>query len=91
MIYPFDMILITAADNQVPAFFYDPLYLHTLLETASYDGKQRAQMERDIDNIETQEEYDKILFLLQSNQMDRITSGFPYSATDIKRHLKRFM
>jgi hypothetical protein len=84
------MILITAADNQVPTFFYDPLYLHTLLETAPYDGKQRAQMERDIDNIKTKEEYDKILFLLEWNQMDRITAGFPYNQDDIKQHIKKF-
>lgn len=50
-------------------------------------------MEDQINDTEnmSKEIYDRMIFSLFSNQLDRITSGLNYNATDIIKHLRKFM
>ncbi|MFY7938763.1 MAG: hypothetical protein ACOVOQ_15400 [Flavobacterium sp.] len=67
------------------------LYLITLLESTSYEERQKEQLAIRIGNIKTQAEYEKALANLQMNQIqdkDRISMGLNYSQSDIKKTLK---
>lgn len=66
-------------------------YLLTLLDNSSFEGRCREGMERNINDIDgmTEEEYYRITTQLHSNQTDPIISGRNYSASDIKRHLRK--
>lgn len=86
------MINITADDNAIDWHYESYLqdYLQGLLNMSTYEGKAREGLEIAINNINmTKEEYDKISFNLFNNQLDRISSGLPYSQTDILKHLKK--
>lgn len=68
-------------------------HLTSLLQTSSYGSPYRESIERDIDNMNMDEdEYHALLFSLQSNQMDPVSHrGNLYNQKDINRHLRRFM
>lgn len=90
------MITITELDNQVEEEwkyeYYMQDYLLSLLSESTFEGRLRGQIENEINDKEmSKENYDKIVFKLYSNQLDRISSGLNYSATDILKHLKKFM
>lgn len=89
------MINITEHDSQLQEWQYDYTYhdyLLSLLSTATFEGRLKDQIENEINDTEnmTKEIYDRTLFNLSSNQLDRITSGLNYSATDIVKHLRKF-
>lgn len=89
------MIIISELDNQLEEKWeYDwgkQDYLLSLLNESVFEGRLKDKIERDINEDMNQETYDKIVFNLFSNQLDRISAGLPYSATDIIKHLRRFM
>lgn len=92
--YRFEMINITEQDQlqewQYEYGYHD--YLLSLLSTSTFEGRLKEQIEREINDTEnmSKEMYDRIVFKLYSNQLDRITSGLNYSATDILKHLRKF-
>lgn len=88
------MIIITQDDQALSEWQYEAYsqdYLQSLLDTSTYEGRCRDSLEYEINDIKnmTKETYDKILFKLYNNQLDRITSGLMYSATDILKHLRK--
>ena len=67
------------------------LYLMTLLESTTYEERQKELLAIRINSILKQEDFDKALQNLQANQIqdkDRIAMGFNYSQSDIKKTLK---
>lgn len=95
-IFLFDMINITQDDTELGEWVYDynnQDYLFSLLSSSTFEGMKKMAFEFEINNTEamSKENYDRMLFTLYANQLDRITSGLNYSATDIIRHLKKFM
>ncbi len=86
------MILISSHDKDLPDWCYDgnaQEYLLRLLNSSSYSGSLFKALESEIHDSEmSKEDYDNIAFTLNSNQLDRITSGMPYSQTDILKHLR---
>lgn len=67
------------------------LYLLTLLENTTYDDEAKSKLALRIDGIKKQSDYDKALQNLQMNAIqdkDRISMGFPYNQSDIKKTLK---
>lgn len=66
-------------------------YLLTLLHTSTFESRAWVDIEKQIEGELTKEEYDHLFFMLQQNQLDRITSGLMYGAGDIQKHLKKFM
>lgn len=86
------MINISKDDNALDWIYEGYLqdYLQGLLDTSSYESRARENIERMInDNDMTKEVYDKLAFDLNSNQLDRISSGLTYNQTDIKKHLRK--
>ena len=67
------------------------MYLLTLLETSTYEERQKEQLAVRIGNIKTQADYNNALVNLNMNQIqdkDRISMGLNYSQSDIKKTLK---
>ncbi len=67
------------------------MYLLTLLETTTYEERQKEQLAVRISSIKTKAEYEKALINLNMNQIqdqDRISMGLNYSQSDIKKTLK---
>lgn len=88
------MITITANDNELIEWEYEGYqqdYLQSLLNTSTFEGKVLDRLENEINDIKNMDKnnYDKILFTLYTNQLDRITSGLPYSQTDLTKHLRK--
>jgi len=68
------------------------LYLLTLLENTTYEERQKEQLAIRIGALVKNEDFQKALLNLQSNQIedkDRIAMGMNYSQSDIKKTLKR--
>jgi hypothetical protein len=81
--------------EQFTFFVYDMMsqnYLVSLLDMASFGGQQREEIEKQIEDFPnmTEDIFNEIAGKLQAHQMDRITNGFNYGATDIKLHIKKF-
>ena len=68
----------------------DVEYLLSLLESSTYDHRQRTYYAVKISGIETQEEFETIQRDLYSNQSG-IDGVINPSQTDIKRHIKSFL
>lgn len=67
------------------------MYLLTLLETTTYEERQKEQLAVRISSIKTKAEYEKALINLNMNQIqdqDRISMGLNYSQSDIKKTIK---
>jgi hypothetical protein len=66
------------------------MYLITLLESSTYEERQKERLALNIERIKSAEKYDNALLNLQANQIqdkDRIAMGLNYNATDIKKTL----
>jgi hypothetical protein len=67
------------------------MYLITLLESSTYEERQKERLALNIDRIKSIEKYDAALSNLQANQIqdkDRIAMGLNYNAGDIQKTLK---
>lgn len=88
------MILITNLDVKIEEPWSFEYWLHdrlmNLLDTSTFEGKARQYLEMEITNTDmTEEDYNRIILILYNNQLDRISSGLPYSQTDILKHLRK--
>ena len=66
------------------------MYLITLLESSTYEERQKERLALKIESIKSVYNYDNALLNLQANQIqdkDRIAMGLNYNATDIKKTL----
>ena len=66
------------------------MYLITLLESSTYEERQKEKLALKIESIKSVYNYDNALLNLQANQIedkDRIAMGLNYNATDIKKTL----
>jgi hypothetical protein len=66
------------------------MYLITLLESSTYEERQKERLALNIERIKSAEKYDAALSNLQANQIqdkDRIAMGLNYNAGDIKKTL----
>ena len=64
--------------------------IESLLDSSSYDHEQRRHILLSVDEL-TAEEAGELIWKISQNQMDRISCGLPYNATDIKNHLKNLL
>jgi hypothetical protein len=67
------------------------MYLITLLESSTYEERQKERLALNIERIKSFEKYDAALSNLQANQIqdkDRIAMGLNYNAGDIQKTLK---
>ena len=67
------------------------MYLITLLESSTYEERQKERLALNIERIKSAEKYDNALLNLQANQIqdkDRIAMGLNYNAGDIQKTLK---
>lgn len=65
-------------------------HLTELLSTSTFDEKQKAAIQRSIDDTEgmTEEKFKKISYNLYLNQLDPVTQRGNASATEINKHIK---
>ena len=66
------------------------MYLITLLESSTYEERQKERLALKIESIKSVYNYDNALLNLQANQIqdkDRIAMGLNYNASDIKKTL----
>jgi len=67
------------------------MYLITLLESSTYEERQKERLALKIESIKSVYNYDNALLNLQANQIqdkDRIAMGLNYNAGDIQKTLK---
>ncbi len=64
-------------------------YLHSLLESSTYDHDTRAKLALKIEAIQTEPEYEKALKNLLDNQQDPVTMGKGYNQKDITEHINK--
>lgn len=87
------MINISETDTDLDWVYNGHMHekLLNLLSNAAFDGMVKQNYERQISDFENmdKESYEKIVFILYSNQLDRVTHGENYNMGDIKRHLKK--
>lgn len=84
--------MITAKDIAIEQREHEAMdYLLTLLDNSCFPEERRIPLESQIKRLEAEdeEEYTLLVNKLWANQRDRIVSGDPYNATDIKNHLKK--
>lgn len=63
--------------------------LYALINTSCYDEDTRCLLESKIRSGLSQQEYETMLVDLSNNQLDPVTHGLNYNATDIKNHIKK--
>jgi hypothetical protein len=63
--------------------------LYSLINTSCYDEDTRCLLESKIRSGLSQQEFETMLVDLSNNQLDPITSGMNYNATDIKNHINK--
>ena len=71
-----------ASDNQI-------VYINSLIETSTFDERQRSFIERQLSSGITSGEAAKMIDDLQMNQLDPVTQGGNYNQGDIKAHQKQ--
>lgn len=86
------MINISEIDQDFDEWYYEDYmqdYLLSLLSTSTFERQRFIEMEINERLWMNKAVYDKLLTMLLNNQLDRITSGLPYSQTDILKHLRK--
>jgi phage RecT family recombinase len=77
-------------DNSIyPASLNQEEYIRSLVETSAYDEDRKADFIAMVDAGMSKGEAEAIIEELQRNQLNRITSGLPYSQTDIVEQQKQ--
>lgn len=79
----------TGTEWQYEAYMHD--YLLSLISTSTFEGRLKNSLEREINdtNNMSKEDYDRLVFQLYNNQLDRVTQGGSYNMGDIIKHLKK--
>lgn len=62
-------------------------YIHSLLESSTYDHEHRARLEKQVMAGISRDEAEKMIEELKANQLDPISAGRNYSQTDIKNKI----
>ncbi len=62
-------------------------YIHSLLESSTYDHEHRARLEKQVMSGISRDEAERMIEELKVNQLDPISSGRNYSQTDIKHKI----
>lgn len=74
-------------DSDYPMSQNQENYIRSLINTSTYDNKQRDYMEQQLSAGMTQFDAEQMIENLKLNQLDPITQGGAYSQTDIKEKI----